>query len=159
MLVIVHALVGGLLGEKIHSIPLIIISSLVLHFLMDIIPHYDANFDKKRFLTTGEAILNKRAKIFFITDHIIALIIIAALYQMFDSKRLLIGAFVALVPDIVGLGYKTKLRGNRYYMKFLKFHSKIQRHTTFKKSMISQGIIIFFLVCIYLIIYRQQLGI
>jgi hypothetical protein len=154
MLAVIHALVGGLIGEEFHSIILIAIASFALHFLFDMFPHWDANWDKKRFETTGEAVLSRFAKVWFILDHILAIAIIIYLANTFESKKVLLGAFIGVVPDWIGLGYKTKLRKNKHYMKFLNFHSKIQKHTGFKKSIISQLIIMSILAIIFIIIYK-----
>lgn len=154
MLAIIHAMIGGLIGEGFHSVLLIIIASFSLHFLFDMIPHWDVNWDKKHFETTGEAVLTKFAKAWFILDMILALLIIVSLYQVFDNKKLILGGFIGILPDLMSLGYKTKLRKNKNFMKFLKFHSRIQKNTGFKKSMILQLIIMSILAIIFVLIYK-----
>lgn len=153
MLAIIHALVGGLIGEEFHSILLIAIASFALHFLFDMFPHWDANWDKKRFETTGEAVLSKFAKAWFIIDMVLAIVMIASLYNVFDNKKLVLGAFMGILPDLMSLGYKTKLKKSKHFVGFLKFHSRIQRHTNLKKSLISQSIIIGLLIILFLIVY------
>jgi len=153
MLAIIHALVGGLIGEEFHSILLIAIASFALHFLFDMFPHYDANWDKKRFETTGEAVLTRFAKAWFVIDMVLALAMIVSLYNVFDSKKLVLGAFMGILPDLMSLGYKTKLKKNKHFVGFLKFHSKIQRHTNWKKSILVQSIIMGLLAILFLIVY------
>jgi hypothetical protein len=153
MLAIIHALVGGLIGEEFNSILLIAIASFALHFLFDMFPHWDANWDKKRFETTGEAVLTKFAKAWFIIDMILAIVMIASLYNVFDNKKLVLGAFMGILPDLMSLGYKTKLKKSKHFVGFLKFHSRIQKHTDWKKSMITQAIIISLLTILFIIIY------
>ena len=153
MLAIVHALVGGLIGEEFHSVLLIAIASFVLHFIFDMFPHWDAKWDKKHFEKTGEAILPKFAKAWVTIDHILALITIISLYKVFDNKKLVLGACMGILPDLISLGYKTKLKKNKHFLGFLKFHSKIQKHTDWKKSMMMQLIIIIILITLFVAIY------
>jgi len=152
MLAIIHALMGGFIGEEFHSVLFIILASFVLHFIMDMLPHWDANFDRKKFHASGEPPqLSRFAKVWFITDMLIALILIISLYQIFDNKKIILGAFIGILPDLMSLGYKTKLRNNKRYAKFVKFHSKIQGETNWQKSLISQAIIIAIIISLFFI--------
>lgn len=154
MLAIIHALVGSLIGEEFHSIFLISVLSLALHFIFDMVPHWDVDWDKKKFLTTGEAVVSNFAKVWFIIDHILAISLAIYLFYTFDSKRMALGAFMSVLPDWIGLGYKTPLRKNKRFMNFLKFHSRIQNHTNFKRSMITQGIIFSLLAFLFYLVYN-----
>ena len=153
MLAIIHALVGSLIGEEFNSILLIMVISFSLHFVFDMFPHWDPKWDKKKFETTGEATITKFAKAWVTVDHILAVLMILSLYTLFDSKKMALGAFMGILPDIISLGYKTKLKKNKAFARFLKFHSKIQGHTNLKRSTITQLIILLILASLFAIVY------
>lgn len=153
MLAIIHALVGGLIAEEFHSTLLILILSFSVHFLMDMVPHWDGDFDRKRFKMNGEVKIGKKTIIFYLADGVIALSLVIGLTYIFHNKMIFFGALAGAMPDLMCLGYKTKLKKSKKFMKFLHFHSKIQRETTWRKSAIIQLTIIAILLLIFVITY------
>ncbi len=153
MLAIVHALVGGLIGGEFHSLILIIIASVGLHFLFDMIPHWDGHFDRQEFKKSGKIKVDSSFFIMVALEYIATIFLIYSLYRGFDRNKLVIlGCIAGILPDLVSLGYKTKLKKSKSYMRLLNFHSKIQRETSFKKSLIIHGIIMVALIIVAVII-------
>jgi hypothetical protein len=147
MWAIVHVLVGVFLGKQIDSLYLVILISLILHYVFDMFPHWDfADLDKKHFSKTGEIIISKITVVYYSLDIIFSLILMYFLFKIFDNNLIIFGGIFSLVPDFLNILYKTPLKKNKFYMNSLKFHAKIQKETTFLKSLLSQGIIIILLL-------------
>ena len=62
MFVIIHALLGGLIGEYFNSILLIILFSFLSHFFLDMMPHWDGGGFDKKFFNKNRFKDNKRPK-------------------------------------------------------------------------------------------------
>lgn len=147
MFVLVHVLLGGLIGEYSHSILLIVLVSLISHFVLDMIPHWDGgDFDRKFFNKTGIAFSGKISIFINIFDLIICIFLMSFLYKEFHSKLMLLGAIAGIAPDLAKFGYLTKLRKNRHFLNYLKFHSKIQKDVNWKLGLITQIIITILLI-------------
>lgn len=148
MLMIIHALIGSIIGQYSHSVILIIISSLIIHFLIDMIPHWDGTFNNKLFYITDRAIIKKSTLLFHLIDFLCALLLIMFLYHDFHNKLIILGALFSIFPDVMKIGYKTRLRDRKSYMKILRFHSKIQKDISWKIGLIVQAIIILILLMV-----------
>ena len=146
MFMIIHALIGGLFGDYFHSVSLIIILSLLSHFLMDMIPHWDGPFDRALFHSKGEVKVEKIQIVLHFFDLIFSLLIILILYLEFDNSLIILGGFVSIFPDIIKAGYFTRLRKRKWYMNHLKLHSKIQNEIGWKLGLITQVIILIFVL-------------
>jgi hypothetical protein len=147
MFVIIHALFGGLIGEYFHSVLFVVLFSLMSHFFLDMIPHWDGGgFDKKIFNKTGMAFVSKLNIFLHVIDMAICLVLISFLYKEYHSKLMVLGAFAGIIPDIAKIGYATKLKRNRHYMGYLKFHSRIQREVNWRLGLAVQGILTLILI-------------
>ncbi|MBS3075570.1 hypothetical protein J4429_03865 [Candidatus Pacearchaeota archaeon] len=139
MFLLIHVLTGGLIGEYFHSIIFVILFSLLSHFFLDMIPHWDGgDFDRKLFNKTGMAFVGKISIILTVIDTIIGIFLIFFLYKEFHSRFVLAGAFAAMIPDIAKFGYLTKLKHNRHYINYLKFDSRIQKEANWKFGLVIQ---------------------
>lgn len=54
---------------------------------------------------------------------------------------MLFAIFISLLPDIVKVGYLTKLKNNKFFKKYMLFHSKIQKDVSWKLGILIQLII------------------
>jgi hypothetical protein len=148
----IHVLIGMVIGLK-FNILLIVILGLISHFLLDIIPHWDGSYNKKEFEKTGKYEFNRKTTIIRSTDAIIALILIGVFFNITNSYLLLFGAFISLLPDLVKGGYIIGLNKNKSFMKYLRWHSKIQGETSALKGLLIQAVaLIILLTLIFLII-------
>ena len=142
MFYLIHALLGALIATNIHSVLLIIIICLASHFLLDMIPHWDGSWDKKLFHLTEKISIKRSTFLIHSIDFLIFINLIYLLYFLFGSKLVVLAAFVSVLPDMMKMGYYTKLRQNKRFMKYLRFHSKIQREVGWKLGLLTQLIIL-----------------
>ena len=155
---LIHLLAGIIIGSSINSIILVIALSLLSHFIIDSIPHWDGYFDKKKFEKSGK--INKidvkktDIKIKSI-DLILSLFFFLFFYIQLGNKLIFLGAFFALLPDFMKIGYLTKLKDNQAYLSYLRFHSKIQGNAKILTGIVIQGIILFFLMAVLLQNYNM----
>ncbi|MEM3113280.1 MAG: hypothetical protein QXI33_02540 [Candidatus Pacearchaeota archaeon] len=152
MFLIIHTLLGVLLGLSFNSLTLIAFFGILSHFVLDMIPHWDGNFNKSKFNIFGIADLDKNAYFLLIADTIVSSMIILFLFQYYGNWVVVFASIIAVSPDIANLGYLTRLKDNKYYIGFLKFHSKIQREVEMKRGLLIQGI--FLVILIFLIISK-----
>jgi len=59
---------------------------------------------------------------------------------------MLVAIFISLLPDIIKIGYLTRLKDNEFFKKYMLFHSRIQKDVSW-----SLGILIQLIVAIILI--------
>ena len=120
---------------------------MISHFILDMLPHWDGgDFDRNLFNKTGMIFLGKMSIILSFFDIIICFILMTFLYKEFNSKLILIGAFAGIIPDLAKLGYATRLKRNKHFMNYLKFHSKIQKEVKWKPGLLIQIIITILLI-------------
>lgn len=150
---VIHILLGMVIGLEFHSAWLIIPIALLSHFILDYIPHWDGFFDKELFRETGIARITKRDVIVKTIDFTFMILITILFYYMYitggstiDKSNLILGAFMALLPDFIKIGYLTRLKKRKTFHNYLHFHSKIQRDVTWKKGLIIQGILLIILL-------------
>lgn len=146
MFYIIHALLGSLIGESFNSAWLILIISLISHFILDMIPHWDGYFNNKLFQISGRAIVRKSTVILHFIDFLFAVFLIIILYLKFDSKLMILGAVVSIFPDMIKVAYHTPMRKSKSYISLLKFHSKIQREVNWKAGLLTQLVVLFILL-------------
>ncbi|MEM3074610.1 MAG: hypothetical protein QW727_01560 [Candidatus Pacearchaeota archaeon] len=146
MFLIIHILFGALIGLSFNSWIFIIPLCILSHFIIDMIPHWDGSFNKYKFHIFGIADLTKNRFLLSIFDIIISLITIIILLHYYKSWKVILASIISISPDILNLGYLTKLKNNKYYMIFLRFHSKIQREIGVRNGLIIQGIILIILI-------------
>jgi len=125
MLWIIHILLGMVFGITLN-IPLIIILGLASHFILDMIPHWDGHYNKKSFEKSGRFIFNKKIIRIRTFDALLSFILIIYFFNLSNNYLLLLGAFFSGFPDILKVGYFTSFRNNRFFLNYVKWHSKIQ---------------------------------
>lgn len=138
---IIHALVGMLIGAYVDSWIVVLILSIISHFIFDMLPHWDGYFDKAGFLKTGIAKISKGEVIIRGIDFILMTLIVGYFYFRSRNHLLLLGAFGALLPDIIKIFNYTKLKKNKIYYQYLIFHSKIQNDLPMLYGLLLQFII------------------
>lgn len=129
MFLIIHVLLGALIGMQYQSILLIIIFAFATHFLLDVIPHWDSIFDNDYFKKNFVAKLHVASVLIVTVDVILALCLTWYLYSVLGSGLVLVGALVSMAPDFLKLGYFTPLKRVGWYKRHLLWHAKIQRQT------------------------------
>lgn len=132
MFMFIHALLGAIIGINFNSLTIIIALAVLSHFLLDMIPHWDGPFDKEFFYLFGELKAKKSRVFLAVFDLIITIFLIMELSVRFDSLQVIIGSLASITPDLIGIFYFTNIKNRRRYMKYLKFHSKIQKDATWK---------------------------
>ncbi|MBR9704788.1 hypothetical protein GOV12_05225 [Candidatus Pacearchaeota archaeon] len=145
---IIHILIGIIIGLVFHPLAIIPIA-LLSHFIFDSLPHWDGDFDKKSFQKTGIAKIKKSVIIIRGLDMILALAILSYFLYLTKNNLILLGAFFALFPDLIKVGYLTNLKKNKTFKSYLNFHSKIQKDTKPLIGLITQ--IILAIILIYMI--------
>jgi len=131
MFLIIHALLGALLALNFDSLSLIIFFALLTHFVLDFIPHWDGHFDHAYFKLFGTITLGKNKVKIVGIDLIITLIVTIFLTLHFNNWIIFFSAFIATLPDTLGLLYFTPFQKNKLFKKYLLFHSGIQSSTPF----------------------------
>ena len=132
MLYFVHILIGALIGKLFPELWIIVILSLIFHFILDIIPHWDSVFDIEHFKNSYKINLTNKFFIVELIDMLISINLILFIFLKFDNTLMILGAFFSLFPDIVKLGYLTSLRKSKLFKKYLHFHTKIQTEINWK---------------------------
>ena len=151
MFSLIHAVAGCLIGNYFNSPLLVVILAIISHFVLDIIPHWDGFYDKVLFETKGHININNKALYVQLLDALIALAFIIYFIVSIPSKGIIIfiGAIASLSPDIVKLGFFTPLRNDKFYMGYLKFHSKIQKEVSWQLGAFIQAVILIALFTIF----------
>lgn len=150
MLWLVHILVGMIIGVTLKSPWLVIPIALISHFVLDAVPHWDGTFDKKAFKKKGTVKVSDIDILIKFIDVIASISLMAYFYYQSDKGILLLGAIMAIVPDMSKAGYLTGLKNTKGYMKYLKFHGDIQNETSMEHGLSIQTML--FLVSIILLI-------
>ena len=134
MFIFIHFIAGLLIGLSFKSKVLVIILALVSHFLLDMVPHWDGDFDKKYFELTGKVHITKKDVILHIMDFFMVIIGIFIFWHYtkifninFTKTTVTLGIFMSLLPDLLKFGYVTKLKNKKSFRNYLKFHSNIQK--------------------------------
>lgn len=128
MILAPHIIAGAVIGAKTQNLGLIVILGLIIHFIMDWIPHWDYAIFKnlRNFQKT------KKIKYFispFIKasiDSTIGLLIVFIVWQknLFDFLPfILLGIFFSWLPDIVN-GFILVFAKDKFNKKYFKFHKK-----------------------------------
>lgn len=151
MFYFVHLLVGGLIGKYFPNIYFVIIASFIIHFILDILPHWDGFWDKKNYKKNYGKKIPKKTLIIEFTDIAITILLFIWLIN-FHNSLILIGGFFCILPDILKLFYLTPLKNYNFYKKYLAFHTKIQNDANFFAGISTQ--IIISLIAIFLFIHK-----
>jgi len=99
MILTVHALVGAAIGSKIHNLWIVSIVSIIIHFLLDRLPHRDYGPDKKWKNLSRGRLLFFGSQIFI--DFLIAVSLTYWIIVFLPSsgRYILVGVFFSLLPD------------------------------------------------------------
>ena len=151
MFYIVHVLLGALIGLHFNSLFLAVSTAFLSHFLLDMIPHWGLGFDKEYFRDYSKAKITRKIFFFGFFDAVLALFLIYFLYLRFNNLNVFFGCFASVLPDVLSLGYFTRIKKNRKYKGFLHFHNNIQREVGFLFGMVTQAVALLFLM---LLIFR-----
>ena len=124
MILTTHALVGAVIGKNVDSPWIIIILSLVFHYLLDFVKHgeYVETFDSK------VAFKNTWWKVLLDISVGLATILFIIHTKNFDAittRNIFLGMFFSMLPDAFTLIYwKTRWK---FFEKLYKFHSWCHR--------------------------------
>lgn len=150
MLWLIHILIGMIIGVQFKSPWLIIPIAFLSHFVLDAIPHWDGNFDKKKFKKTGKGTITDTDMIVKFLDIIGSLSVIIYFYMQSDRNLMVLGAIMAILPDLSKVGYLTKLKNTKGYMHYIMFHNNIQSEATMRNGLSIQAVFFISLVIILL---------
>lgn len=139
MFYFVHILAGALIGKYIPSLWPVIILSIISHFILDIIPHWDGFTNKP--LKKYKLQINKKRIIIRTADMLISIILVFILFAKFSSTIMFAGIFFALLPDMAKILYFTQLKNTNLVENYMYFHAKIQGKANWKLGLIIQVII------------------
>ena len=156
MFIFIHLILGLLIGLSFKSALTITVIAILSHFLLDYIPHWDGWFDKEYFERNGHAKINWR-DIYVVSIDIAASIICMFVFWHFtflnhisyNKTNVAMGAFMSILPDIVKLGYFTRLKNNEKYLNYLTYHAKIQKapdEVDWKLGIVTQIILLMILI-------------
>jgi len=134
----IHVLIGILLGLHLESIPLIILLAIALHFIADMVPHWDGHYDKELFHKHYIIDISKSLFMIHNVDLIMAIILLWIIYSKVSNPLILVGAFFSLLPDLSKIIYYTKYKHAPLFKKYLIFHSKIQTEINWKLGTLTQ---------------------
>jgi len=138
MFLVIHVLLGALIGLSFNSVLLVVVLAFVSHFLLDMVPHWDGAFDLAHFKKHFVPIYKKSFVYQTVIDIVLVLLVTILLYNHFGSGLVVIGAFAAVFPDVLKLGYFTKLKKYRWYRNHLMFHADIQGEASWLPGMLTQ---------------------
>jgi len=149
MFLVIHVLLGALIGVSFSSASLVFALAFVSHFFLDVIPHWDNNFDLASFKKSFEVKINKSLVFTVLADFFLALFLSFLLFDILGNWLVFVGAFAAMLPDILKLGYFTPLKRNKWYRKHLLFHAHIQKEVPLGIGILTQVVTV--LILIYLL--------
>lgn len=128
MILATHALTGAAIGKNIENPLLIIIVSLIVHYLMD-------SFRHGEYLNRNSSIRETWWKISLDIFIGISVITTIAYYQNLSWEKLFLiytGVFFSMLPDLFTLLY-WKFKFN-FLQKLFNFHTWIHKHPPFSKE-------------------------
>lgn len=146
MITTVHVISGGLIGESVDNAYLAFLLGIVLHYILDAIPHFDNVLENgkwtwKQWLFTGSDLILTISLIFFLKP------------EISFSSPFLWGAFGGLLPDILDNVpfWSNKFRKSPIGSRIFAFHERV--HSSIKPNII-WGLItqIAILVIFYLLV-------
>ena len=162
MILTPHILAGAVIGAKTQNLGLIVILGLIIHFIMDWVPHWDyINSGIKDFSKT------KNFKALFLDfikiaiDGLLGLLIVFLilwqkdLLNLFYLPFILSGIFISILPDI-SLAFVLIFLSPKISEKYFAFHEKYLhfRHKKRKGEITFLGLateILIIIVCVFLL--------
>ncbi|MFA4996102.1 MAG: hypothetical protein WC536_03100 [Patescibacteria group bacterium] len=122
MMTATHIIAAGYVGERIGNPFIAFLVGIVIHFILDSIPHYD---------TTDGGKLTKRQLTLTFVDLTIGILIIKFLLKadLSFGSSFLWGAVGGIFPDILDVipFWQKAFRSTKFGKRFHKFHDDIQR--------------------------------
>lgn len=146
MFFIIHILMGALIAKVFPSIIPIVLFSLISHFILDFIPHWDGDFDDKTLNKKNKVNITRRTFILRTIDLILAGGFLFLVYVNFQNYLMILGALVSFLPDMTKGGYYLGFKNNKIFQKYLKFHTNIQSDPGIKVGLIIQIVIFIMLI-------------
>jgi tetrahydromethanopterin S-methyltransferase subunit F len=151
---VIHILIGMIIGIVFNSPLLIIPIALLSHFILDAIPHWDSVFDKIEFIKNGKTKIKKLDVFMKFFDIFLSIFIVFHFFKYYNkTTKIFLGIFASLLPDLLKIGYLTRIKNNKYYISYLKFHAKIQKDINWKKGIFIQLILLIILFIILYLLY------
>ena len=139
MIIAPHVIIGAAIGVKTQNLGLIIILGIVVHFIVDTIPHWDyrvpavLNFQKEK---NPKGLAKDFIKLTI--DGLIGLLIVSAVIwqkNLFGPNSLYFifwGIFFSVLPDVIS-GLIFLFGKNLIFKKYIKFHDDFL-HGIYKKQ-------------------------
>lgn len=140
MIELPHTIVGAALAAKIGNPALALPLALGSHFVLDMLPHWDPHIRTEK-ITLGE--LQPRTKRVIAIDVVASLVvgILIATTVLPDIKHfivVLLGAFLAVLPDVLEGPYFFFNQQNRFITGLLKFQHSLQFKAPFIPGVLTQ---------------------
>jgi hypothetical protein len=126
MFYFVHILAGAVIARYFPSLWPIIILSILFHFILDIIPHKDNLMQDKLTKNNYYVIIPRKLVVFELAEIWVTILLMIYIIIKFPSTLVAVGIFFSLLPDAVKIFYLTDLKHNKYFKKYIIFHSEIQ---------------------------------
>lgn len=135
-----HAIVGAVIATKVGNPALALPLALGSHFALEFVPHWNPHLNRelKKF---GK--VTKQSFYFVLGDSLLALIAgsFIASFALPDAKKFLIimlGAFFAVLPDVIEAPFYFLKARHTFYNKYIPFKKSIQNDTTLLPGLASQ---------------------
>jgi len=146
MFYFIHVLAGAVIAKYFPNFFIIILLGLILHFLIDAIPHKDSLFTKEFFKKSYKLRFNDKAVLFEVIESLLTILLIIYLQIKFNSLLMLFSIFISLLPDIVKIGYLTGLKNNKIFKSYIHFHLGIQKELSWIPGILTQLIVSLILI-------------
>jgi len=124
-----HIVVGALIGAKTQNLGLIILLGVLIHIIMDWIPHYDYKvleyIEKFKKTKKLKSIFPFLIRLFLDSMSGFLIVIILVLYKdiFYLWPFILFGIFFSIFPDII-LGFSLLFLSKKISKKYFTFHKK-----------------------------------
>lgn len=129
MLFTPHLLTGAAIGLAMDDWWWIIFLSLLFHLLLDLVPHFDPNYEK-----------TKKYYLWSSVDLLCGWILVMWITRGIFSSFVLLGMLASIFPDILTfLIISLKIR---YFYKYVEFHKRIQTHWSFFGGISTQIVVV-----------------
>ena len=150
MLYLIHILAGAVIAKYFPHILPVIILSLISHFILDIIPHKD-NLMKEKITKYNYYIkIPRKLIIFQLVEILLTIIVLLWLIWKIPIYLLATSIFFSLLQDMIKIFYITDLKHNKYFKKYIIFHSVIQAETGWFFGILTQIIVaIIFIIILF----------
>jgi hypothetical protein len=144
MLEFVHATAGGIIAYKIGSPLLSLPLAFLSHFLLDLLPHWNPSLTKEK---KNKGRISFKTMIIILIDCLIGLffglkIALMALPDLGKAFIVVLGCFVAILPDLVEATYYFLNRNIPFLRNLVKFQNSHQWNINIFTGICSQIILL-----------------